>query len=148
MVTFEDVINFAIEREREAVDFYRELRDLVTNEALKKELAEFEAIEEEHVRLLESVLDNKGFPRLDSAPADLRLSEYLVQVAPMPDMSFQDILITAIKKEENAAKLYTIMREKAPNAEVRQTFDRLADEELKHKVSFETKYEDEVYQDP
>ena len=76
--------------------------------------------------------------------ADLRLSNYLVAAAPTPDMSFQDIVLTAMKKEETAHALYTRLAEQSDSPAMETAFLKLASEEAKHKLHFETIYDDEV----
>lgn len=141
---FNDILNFAIEREEEAIRFYRDLQGMVQfNEKLDL-LKEFEAIERSHIRVLENIR-SKTSVELSSAPIEvenLAISDFLVEVPPTPEMSFQDILITAMKREEKATKLYTELAEGATDEGIRTLFSKLAAEESKHKLYFEKLYDD------
>jgi len=48
------------------------------------------------------------------------------------------------KKERAAFELYSDMAEKVPDANLKQVFVGLAKEEAKHKLFFETEYEERV----
>ena len=48
------------------------------------------------------------------------------------------------KKERAAFKLYSDMAEKVPDTNLKQVFAGLAKEEAKHKLFFETEYEEHV----
>jgi rubrerythrin len=143
---FNKILDFAVEREEEAIRFYRDLQTMVQFSEKKELLQEFEAIEKSHVVVLENIR-KKTVVELSSAPVEvenLAISDYLVEVPPTPEMSFQDILITAMKREEKAVKLYTRLAEGATDEGIRALFQKLATEESKHKLYFEKLYDDIV----
>lgn len=143
---FNDILNFAVEREEEAIRFYRELQSMVQFSEKKELLQEFEAIERSHIVVLENIR-NRTVVELNSAPVEienLAISDYLVEVPPTPEMSFQDILITAMKREEKAAKLYARLAEGANDEGIRALFQKLVSEESKHKLYFEKLYDEFV----
>jgi len=72
------------------------------------------------------------------------LSDYLVDVKPKPNMSYEEALILAMKKEKAAFKLYTALAERAQQPEMQDLFRLLAMEESKHKMRFEIEYDDYV----
>ena len=61
-----EILNFAIEREQEAADFYYELAGKVKSQGIKDELNKFAKMEEGHRDKLKS-LDVKGMMGSDSA---------------------------------------------------------------------------------
>lgn len=141
---FNKILDFAVEREEEAIRFYQELQEMVQFSEKLDLLNEFEAIERSHIRVLENIR-SKTSVELNSAPVEienLAISDYLVEVSPTPEMSFQDILITAMKREEKAAKLYTRLAEGATDGGIRTLFSKLATEESKHKLYFEKLYDE------
>ena len=77
----------------------------------------------------------------------MKISNYVVDMEPAPDMTYQDIIIMAMKREEAANKLYTAMAEKVGNEEIKKLFQKLASEEAKHKLHFEKIYDKEILTD-
>ena len=78
---------------------------------------------------------------------DLKISDYLVDVEAREDISYQDALIVAMKREKAAYRLYSDMSEKVPEGELRNVFIGLAKEEAKHKLFFESQYDERVLSD-
>ena len=141
---FNEVINFAISGEKEAIKFYQELQEKVKFQAQIEMLKEFEDMEKGHVAILENIR-NKGFEKIEiKEVTDLHISDYIIDIVPTEDMNYQDILIIAMKKEEKANKLYIEMANNFPGTELEQLFRRLAAEEAEHKLKFEKLYDDEV----
>jgi len=141
---FNEVINFAISGEKEAIKFYQELQEKVKFQAQIEMLKEFEDMEKGHVAILENIR-NKGFEKIEiKEVTDLHISDYIIDIVPTEDMNYQDILIIAMKKEEKANKLYIEMANNFPGTELEQLFRRLAVEEAEHKLKFEKLYDDEV----
>jgi rubrerythrin len=59
-----------------------------------------------------------------------------------PGMTYKDILIVAMKREEKAMNFYNDFGEKTGDKEHRKLFQLLAQEESKHKLRLETMYDD------
>lgn len=137
------VLDFAIEREQEAVDFYGTLAQQTTNPSLKKTLISFAKVEQGHKEKLLAVKANRTiFSKEDNEEiVDLKIGDYLVDVDPKVTMSFQDALVVAMKREKAAMELYTAMSTRVDNPELRTLFKKLAHEESTHKLIFETAYE-------
>jgi len=139
---FNEVIDFAINGEKEAIKFYQDLQEKVKFQAQIEMLKEFEDMEKGHVVILENIR-NKGFKEIEiKEVTDLHIGDYIVGVEPSENMNYQDILIIAMKKEEKANKLYTEMANNFPGTE--RLFRRLAAEEAEHKLKFEKLYDDEI----
>ena len=103
---FQEIINFAVEREREAQHFYGEAAEKAKWPHIKTMLLELKAQEEGHERhLLGLELLNIDDAHIDPVP-DLKLSDYMVDMEYKPDMEFQSIMVLAMKREEKATKLY------------------------------------------
>ncbi len=103
---FERIIAFAVAREEEAAAGYSELMAAAETPGLKELFRELRDEEREHKRLLEG-LDPAGAASLEPDEVeDLRITDGLRAEPPHPDMSFQDALILAARKEEQAARLY------------------------------------------
>jgi len=146
---FNMIIDFAIEREQEAVDFYKSLQVNSDFNSDKDFYVELEAMEQAHINTLEdlkkNVIKNSDLkvPKVDN----LHISDYLVDVPSEGKLSYQDILILAMKREEKAYALYTMLAEEATDTFIKNVFLKLAGEEAKHKNYFEKKYDSEILTD-
>ena len=142
--TMEEIIDFAIKREQEAVHFYQELQVIVSFKGKEALLKELEEMEKGHIRVLEGIrtksIQNLSIPNVEN----LVISESLEEIPPTADMSYQDILITAMKREESASKLYGMLAEEVVDDNIKRLFQRLAAEEAGHKLYFEKIYDKEI----
>lgn len=137
-----EILDFAVQREREAVQFYKDLQGETKFQDQKKMLQELEAMEMRHIVVIENIR-KKGIKEEEIRKVpNLRISEYLTVDADQLDMTYQNILIKAMKREEAAVKLYTEMSVKFPDSDLSTLFRRLAAEEAQHKLSFEKKYDE------
>jgi rubrerythrin len=142
IIEFNEIIDFAIAREKEAVDFYRDLQKMAKFSGQKDMLKELESMEMGHIVVIENIR-KKGVKtdEIKQIP-NLQISEYIAKDLSEDDLSYQNILIKAMKREELSFKLYTDMSSKFSNKEISDLFKRLASEEAKHKLHFEVLYDD------
>jgi len=139
-----DVLDFAIGEEQAAVDFYMKLAEMSNNNQIKQVFHEFAEEEMKHKAKLMEVKINGATVFGTTRVVDMKLSDYLVDVKPKPNMSYEEALILAMKKEKAAFKLYTALAERAQQPEMQDLFRLLAMEESKHKMRFEIEYDDYV----
>lgn len=140
----EQILDFAIDQEQQAVDFYNSLAETAKTKDMKEIFKSFAKEEIGHKAKL-TKFKNEGFEGWSNERvADLRISDYVVKTEPSPDMDYKDALILAMKREKSAFKLYTKMAERAPNENIRELFSSLANEESKHKLRFEMEYDEFV----
>jgi len=59
-------------------------------------------------------------------------------------MGYEDALVVAMKMEKSAFQLYTDMAAVAEDDSIRESLLALANEEAKHKLHFEIKYDDSI----
>ncbi len=140
----DEILEYAIGKEKEAVAFYMDLSTKDTFASVKETFVKFAGEEEKHVALLQGISADTAKVdtyELKKVP-DLKISDYLVETEYKEGMFMQDILRIAMKREEMAVKLYKDLSEKADNAEFCKLFDLLAQEEAKHKLALETMYDD------
>jgi len=136
-----DILDFAIRREEEAARSYAEMKGQALPGGLKVMLGELEAEELNHKKLLEDIR-RSGIDVADpGSAADLKISDYLLSEAPGPDMTIQDLLIFAAKKEEKAAALYDELAGKVRRPGHRKLFQFLRSQEKAHKLRLESEYE-------
>jgi len=144
---FNEVIDFAIQGEQEAVQFYKDLQSQMKFQAQKEMMKELENMERGHIVVLENIR-KKGFGKIEvQEVTDLHISDYITDVQPSVNMTYQDILILAMKKEEKAQELYSDMAAKFPGTSLGNLFKKLATEEAEHKLQFETLYDEQILKD-
>ena len=139
----EEILEFAIEREVESHDFYMRLAERVERPLMRKVFEDFAAEELGHKAKLEAAKRGQvllGQPQVQR----LGIADYLADVEPKAEMSYQDALVLAMKKEKAAYKLYLDLAAIAEAEELTDMFLSLAHEEAKHKLRFEIEYDDEI----
>ena len=140
----DELLDFAIAGEQEAHDFYLDLAKKVERPGMEGLFTQFAREELGHKAKLEGI--KKGARSF--APAkkvvDLKIGDYLVEVDPTVTLTYQNALILAMKRERAAFRLYTDLAAHAEDAEVKQIFESLAQEEAKHKLRFEVEYDDMI----
>ncbi len=142
--TFEEAISFAKQKEDAAIHFYESAKQMAKTPGSKVMFGEMAAEERKHFQLLDGLKEAE----LGSFPVenvqDLRISQYTQDVPFSPDLDYQQILIVAMKKEEEAHKLYRDLADMATDAKMTKLFQVLAQEEAKHKLKLESEYDDHV----
>lgn len=144
MNTVEEVLDYAIDQEQQAADFYASFAARAEKAGMKKLLLEFAEEEKRHKERLLAVKTGERKLTPEKEVLDLKISDYLVEVDAGDNISYQDAMIVAMKKERAAFELYSAMAEKVPDTNLKQVFVGLAKEEAKHKLFFETEYEEHV----
>ncbi len=140
--TFEEIMEYAINKEKEAEKFYTEASEKETYSGAKELFRGFALEERGHQKMLENFsVENIGYFKEKKIP-DLKISDYTVDMEYTPDMSYDDILRLAAKREEKAFKFYTDFAEKAEQENHKKLFKILAQEESKHKLKMETLLDD------
>ena len=141
---FEKIIQFAIKRESESMDFYDRASRLVKHSGTKDLFLDFMKQEEGHKKKLEAVRVGKiELGKIEKIP-NLKISDYMVEAELKPDVSYAEILRIAMKREERSVKLYTDLNEKNLDETLKSLFTFLIQEESKHKYHIERLYDDEV----
>ncbi len=145
--TIDDILDFAIGEEEGAQRFYETLASSAQSSGMREVFEGFAREERGHRAKLEAI--RKGHTRegFSTGVQDLKLGDYLVDIDPTPETSYQEALIVAMKKEKAAFRLYSDLAAAAPDEELRSTFLGLAQEEAKHKLRFEVEYDDNILTD-
>jgi rubrerythrin len=142
--SFIEVLDFAIGREKEAYLFYVRLADMVKKPELVKIIKDLATEEVEHGIKLEAVKAGKVTIGKKEV-GNLNIADYVLDVEPNPSMSYVDLLVVAMKKENLAYKLYTDIAAIAQREDLMDIFLKLAQEEAGHKVRFEFEYDLEKF---
>ncbi len=142
--SMDDILDFAIENEIEAENFYTELSNEETFSGAKTALKEFADEEKKHQDLLKKFKQNREV--LESYKfewiTDIKRSDYLVDITYEKGMPYTDTIRLAMKREEKALMLYNELLEKADDDALKKIFKMLCQEEAKHKNILETLYDD------
>ncbi len=141
----EEVLEFAIAAEQDAINFYSDLYNQTQDKHMKTAYREFIVEEKSHKQKLlklksEGINDKIEITKI----ADLKISDYLPQEIASENMEYKDALVVAMHKEKAAFRLYTDLARLSDNEDLKRLFLFLANEEAKHKLMFETEYDDMV----
>ncbi len=142
--SFAELIQFAIEKEKEAIAFYENASTQEPYSGGKQTFLEFAKEEKKHKALLEGFL--KGDKKLEdykfkSVP-DMKRSDYMVDLQYKKGMVYPDMLRLAMKREEKALQLYNDLASKSEIPDLVKVFKMLSQEEATHKLKLETVYDD------
>jgi rubrerythrin len=142
--SIEEILGFAIEKEKEAAAFYDDVAQQEVFSGTKKTFQEFAAEERKHQALLEDFEGNKlkiKTYKLKWVP-DMKRSDYMVEMKYEKGMDYADIVRLAMKREEKALALYNELQKQTDEKDYIRLFKILAQEEAKHKQFLETMYDD------
>jgi len=139
-----DILDFAIKNEQGAVDFYTSLAKNARTEDMRQTFEAFAREEIAHKARLTKIKEEGIFNMPVEIVKTLNISDYIVKTEAKPDMSYEEALVLAMKREKAAFKLYSRLAEKAPDESLKNIFKGLAMEESKHKLRFEIEYDEYV----
>ena len=138
------LLEFAVRKEAEAYQFYTAWSHRMHRPEMQAVFNAFAEEELEHKAKLELELMKRGkvvkledtvgaFEDNDSETEGFR-------IGPGFDMDYKSMLLMAINKEEAAFKRYVDLAGVVDDEESREILFELAEEEMKHKIRFETEY--------
>jgi len=140
-----DILDFAIDQEQAAADFYTKMSSQVSHETMREVLVGYAEEELRHKKKLQEIKGTGATKLVNRSIApDLKVSDYVVDVEPTDDMGYVDALVVAMKMEKKAFQLYTDMASMAEDPAIRQSLLALANEEAKHKLHFEIEYDESI----
>jgi rubrerythrin len=142
-----EVLNYAINGEREACFFYTEWAKKVTNPGIKKVFEELAVEESGHERFLKDFKEGKIKNLPQGEIVDLKISDYLIESKASIDLNYQDALILAMQRERDAFRLYSHLAEITKENEYKKLFNMLAEQEAKHKLRLELIYDEDILVD-
>ncbi len=143
----DEILDFAIGEEEKAAAFYAGLAARTEDGTLRKLLLSYEAEELQHKAKLLAVKAGEIPLEVRAAVLDLRISDYVVEVEASPEMDYQTALIAVIQREKAAIRLYQDLAAKVHGTKLESVFLALAQEEARHKLRFETEYDELVLRD-
>jgi rubrerythrin len=129
---------------------YVTLAGAVKNAAVRARLQELAEMERGHQTRLQEVKTGNvrwAIRHSKSEPVtDLRLTDHLETRPLDANADYQDVLLSAARREKTAHDFYQAMVEMVDDPLVKGVFEMLATEELRHKYTLEKIYEEVVYQ--
>lgn len=140
----EKILDYAIEKEQDASDFYTQLSEKMQQQYMKDVFAGFAGEEQGHKTKLIGIKDGHLMQPAEKKIMDLKIGDNLVDVELRADLDYQDALILAMKAEKAAFKLYHDLASATDDQNLRKVLLGLAQEEAKHKLRFEIEYDDVV----
>lgn len=147
MNTVDEILDYAIDQEQQAADFYEAVAQRAETAGMKKILLDFSEEEKRHKKILQDVKVGEHELTPEQEVLDLKISDYLIEVEASDNITYQDALIIAMKRERAAYELYSDMAAKVPESHLKEVLEGLAIEEAKHKLFFEAEYDERVLMD-
>jgi rubrerythrin len=145
--SIDEILNFAMDSEQGAVDLYMRLADSTENTEMRDTFIQFAKEEMGHKAKLIRIKAEGVFESYQTAVIDLKISDYLSEAEPKPDMDYREALVLAMSNEKAAFKLYSRLAAESPTSELESLFLNLAQEEARHKLRFELEYDEFVLRD-
>ena len=143
--SIDKVLDFAIQKEQDAADLYNMLAEKVEKKYMSQTFEQFALEEMGHKAKLENIKKgNLEFSPPSQKIMDLKITESVAEQPIDEHLDYQQALIVAMKAEKAAYKLYTDLAEMADDAQIKEIFLGLAQEEAKHKLRFEIEYDDNI----
>ena len=143
----DDVLKYAIRKEEDAYRLYMDLAGKMDKPAMREAFEQFAHEEQNHKAKLENVRKGQRLLSSEKKILDLKLGDYIADVEIHEHMSYQQALVVAMKEEKAAYQMYMKLHEVADDAKVKNLFLALANEEAKHKLRFETEYDELVFKE-
>lgn len=137
MGIYSSTLDFAIQREEQAHRFYTLLARWAKTEEMRAVLTNFAQEELQHKATLTSLKRQKAKPPEEKIRS-LRISDYMSDVKPKLEMTYEDKLVYIMKKATDSLRLYRDLAAIAADDDLRNTFLALAQDEAKHKNRFKT----------
>ena len=137
----DEILELAIAREEDANQFYIVLAAQAKNDEMRKVFEDLAEEELEHKAKLELEVIKTGRVVTATEKPELETKGDTESVGPEVDMDYKDMLIMAMQKEEASFRLYVDLAGRVINENTHDTLLALAEEEVKHKLRFETEYD-------
>lgn len=135
------ILELALDKERQAYEFYKEASEMVRNSNAKMLFDLLATEEKKHVARIEFELIKSGktTPQTEDI-LDLNDLDFVIEVPPQMKEIYLDILLGAINKEHESFKLYISLLSIADSPESINILESLIEEEARHKLLLEIKY--------
>ncbi|MCX7975182.1 MAG: hypothetical protein N3B16_11915 [Candidatus Aminicenantes bacterium] len=140
VINLKKALEIAIAREIEAVSFYNQFAEVVSDKAVRAMLIDLAQEEEHHRQKLEEIV----LTEIEADPGksvDLALTDNFVAEPFFSDIPLQDLFIKAAQKEKQAAAFYSQLARATSLIKVKKLFLYLEEQEKSHKLRLELESE-------
>jgi rubrerythrin len=140
--TIADVLKIGIQREIESQRLYGELGQKVSEPAARFAFSTLFQQEQRHQEILEKYLAGgigEGALEIGSV-IDYHIAQHLEPPVVTATMKLPDIFLLAANREKQANEFYSRLASLHPAGQTRMLLEKLASEELGHKLKVETIY--------
>lgn len=137
MGIYSSALDFAIEREELLHRYYTLLGRWAKTEEMRVVLSDFAKEVLQHKAMLSSLKRRKVKPPEEKI-RNLKISDYISDIKPKLEMTYEDKLVFIMKKATDSLRLYRDLAALASDDDLRNTFLTLAQDEAKHKKRFKT----------
>jgi rubrerythrin len=142
------ILREAISIEEESFTLYSTAQEKARSTSSKSFLKELAETELGHKRRLMEVVNKKALIQsLGSHKGelleDLKVVDYMKDITKLSDdADYQEILTYAAQREKRTHDYYVSLTKMFQGTQISNLFQRLAEEELKHKIKLEKEYDD------
>ena len=138
----DEILEFAINREIEAYNFYTALAERSKNPQMRTVFQDLAVEELDHKAKLELEVVKMGrtVPLKQQTPFS-RPEKITTDDQADLDVDYKDILMLAMEKEEASFRTYVNLIPNVKDQQSREVLLALAEEEVKHKLRFEIEYD-------
>ncbi len=136
----EQIIEFAIDKEKASINFYEELARKVVDPLVKDEILRMADEERKHEKLLRQLSPKKIDLTSKKGIADFSISKYSDQFAEDTDVDIDQLYLIAIDREQKSFEFYQELELRSIDDATRKLFALLKGEELRHKKRLEENY--------
>ena len=138
----DEILEFAIAREVEAYNFYMALADRIESPEIAEVFRDLAKEEVEHKAKLELEVIKTGKILPATEKVTIPEHDYIISdVDSALDMDYKDVLMLGMEKEEASFRTYVNLIPSIHDEESREVLMAIAEEEVKHKLRFETEYD-------
>ncbi len=134
------IIEFAIENEVGAYQFYKDAAEKLGDEALKETFEDLAKDELEHKKFLQEFLDGGTEDINIDESSDYKVAETVEKPPLTADMNFADAMALAMKNEEEAMQMYQQLADACIDKKEKDIFLGLMEMEKMHKARLEDIY--------
>ena len=138
--SLEEIWDFAIGREIEARDFYKELAQWAERPEVARAFEDLADDELQHKIKLEELRAGKVDVRLEEV-GNLGIADGMEDAEPKANLTYVEALVLAMQREKRAFQLYTGLASASQDPQMKSIFRKLAQEEAEHKLRLELEYD-------
>ncbi len=143
----EEILVFAVNKEEASYLFYTDMARMMEDELVSGLFEEFAAEELSHREQLQLEIMKMGkVVSTDDDWSDRTRDGYAIESDLPEDFSYIDALKLAIAKESAAFKLYVDLLRLTEDPDAIEIFTALAEDEVRHKIGFQSAYEKHMQQ--